>query len=76
MSHVTIRGEHDAIQWPVGSEYADANGGWGMCNTGSGKRVICCLGGIGCDVDHVSMAERHLPIQGGGIRTAQRLPQP
>jgi hypothetical protein len=29
-----------------------------MCNTGSGQRIVCALGGIGCDVDHVSIKQR------------------
>lgn len=56
--------DRDAITWEPGTEYAKANGGWGMCNTGSGKPVTCCLNGIGCDVDHVAMMMRQKPVDG------------
>jgi hypothetical protein len=45
-------GDPDLIRWDDRPDYRKANGGMGMCNTGSGKRINCVFGGIGCDVDH------------------------
>lgn len=42
--------------WEDRPERRQANDGVGMCNTGSGKRIICALGGSGCDVDHIAIA--------------------
>lgn len=36
------------------------NDGMGACNTGSGKKILCCLGGISCDVDHATIAQMNL----------------
>lgn len=46
--------------WLNNPKYRAANDGWGMCNTGSGKEVICSFGGIGCDVDHAVVAVGNL----------------
>jgi hypothetical protein len=48
--------------WITGvlDEYRRENGGLGMCNTGSGKRIVCAMGGSGCDVDHVAIARGNL----------------
>jgi hypothetical protein len=56
--------DRDAITWEPGTPRAEANGGWGGCYTGSRPGVICVFNGIGCPVDHVQMAMRHLPIEG------------
>lgn len=53
----------EATTWeghPERDAYRLANGGMGMCNTGSGVRCVCVLGGIGCNVDHVSIARDNL----------------
>jgi hypothetical protein len=46
--------------WERRPEYRRENGGLGMCNTGSGKRIVCAMGGSGCDVDHVAIARGNL----------------
>jgi hypothetical protein len=46
--------------WPDRPDFWEANDGYGMCNTGSGKRTICSFDGIGCDVDHALVKVRNL----------------
>lgn len=47
--------------WAERPDYLAANDGWGMCNTGWGvhrpeyETCVCALGGIGCNVDHVTL---------------------
>lgn len=38
--------------WRDKIEYWEKNNYYGACNTGSGRAMICVLGGIYCDVDH------------------------
>lgn len=65
----TIRQSPGTHTWEHKPEYQAENGGLGMCNTGSGQRMICALGGIGCDVDHITIAKMNLnpsrPIRDG-----------
>lgn len=56
-AHHTHAGDPTAIVWPLDNPYAQMNEGFGCCNTGSGQPVICCLGGIGCNVDHVTQKQ-------------------
>lgn len=56
-------GDPNAHTWESEPSYRERNGGWGLCNTGSGKHMRCCLGGAGCDVDHVTI-KRQRDIEG------------
>lgn len=59
--------DRDATTWedhPRRDEYQAANDGLGMCNTGSGVRCICVLGGIDCNADHIAIARQNLTQQG------------
>lgn len=55
-----IQGDRDTHAWEHKPEFQAENGGLGMCNTGSGKRMVCSLGAIGCDVDHITIAKINL----------------
>lgn len=46
--------------WDGKTEYWPVNNSYGMCNTGSGKRITCMFGGINCDVDHQFVYIRNL----------------
>lgn len=56
----TIQRDQSTHTWEHEPANRACNGGLGNCNTGSGKRMICALGGIGCDVDHISIARMNL----------------
>lgn len=45
-------GDRRLHTWKKMPERRAGNNGLGTCNTGSDKRLVCCLGGHGCDVDH------------------------
>lgn len=36
-----------------------ARNGWGRCHTGQRVGVVCCLGGVGCNVDHVQVKQHN-----------------
>ncbi len=55
-----LPGARDTHTWDNERLNRSRNGGVGLCNTGSGKRLICALGGIGCDVDHITVARINL----------------
>lgn len=39
----------------IDQELLERNRGWGACNTGVNAPRICVLGGIGCNIDHVTI---------------------
>lgn len=41
-------------------ERFSANNDLGMCNTSQDPSLICVLGGLGCNVDHVQIARENL----------------
>ena len=51
--------------WDHRPEYRQENEGLGMCNTGWGRehgypKLVCALGGIGCNVDHIAIVRDNL----------------
>jgi len=42
-------------KWENITKYKLMNNRWGNCNTGARVKGVCVLGGIGCNVDHVSI---------------------
>lgn len=63
VNHMFPAGRGRSTTWddhPKRDEYRQANDGMGTCNTGSGVRCVCVLGGIGCNVDHIVIARDNL----------------
>ena len=56
----TVIGDSRLERWDDHPEHRQLNDGLGGCNLSSGYRVVCCFGGIGCNVDHAGIARDHL----------------
>jgi hypothetical protein len=61
--HHSIMGEPGLERWEDQPHNRLVNNGLGLCNTGSGRRIVCAFGGIGCNVDHAWIAFNHVQSQ-------------